>query len=124
MSGTPVEWIRLDPEWINCNDSCSTAAKKMREVCIPFPHCDFSLTTNAAKSGSFASFRPGNKLLGRFIARIGSTNFLIGVITDRDLVLRVLAKGFVASTTPVNTVMTSPVVAMIYDDANAMQSVS
>ena len=48
------------------------------------------------------------------------TNTLIGVITDRDLVLRAVAKRLNATSTQVNSVMTSPFIAVVFDDADLM----
>lgn len=48
------------------------------------------------------------------------TNSLTGVITDRDLVIRVAAKGLDASSTLVSAAMTSPFIAVVYEDADLM----
>jgi CBS domain-containing protein len=44
------------------------------------------------------------------------TRKLVGIVTDRDLTLRILAKGRDANSTKVETVMTSKVVTCLADD--------
>lgn len=48
------------------------------------------------------------------------THTLLGVVTDRDLVLKVVADGFDAGKTPIEDVMTiNPVTCTSYDDVHA-----
>jgi CBS domain-containing protein len=76
-------------EWASSNDSCTSAAKRMLE-----------------------------RNVGILPVKDPGTNFLIGVITDRDLIIRVASKALNMDNTPVALAMSGPVVAMVYDDAD------
>jgi len=60
--------------------------------------------------------------IGAVLVKDVGTGLLLGILTDRDLVLRVLASKLDPYTTTVAAVMTSTNVAMIYDDANLMNA--
>jgi len=76
-------------EWASSNSSCTSAARKMLE-----------------------------RNVGILPVKDPGTNFLIGVITDRDIILRVVSKSLNADETPIALAMSGPVVAMVYDDAD------
>jgi len=81
--------MSYDLEWINHNETCLAAAQKMTQ-----------------------------RNVGLLPVKDSQSGLLRGVITDRDLVLRVLARWLDASVTLVESVMSQPYVAMVYEDAN------
>lgn len=58
------------------------------------------------------------KNVGLLPVKDAATNFLVGVVTDRDLIVRIVAKGLHASATPVGIALSGPAVAMVYEDAD------
>jgi len=80
-----------DVEWISATDSCVEAAKRMLQ-----------------------------RNVGLLPVKDGNANYLVGVITDRDLITRVAATSLDPSVTRVASAMTAPILAMVYEDADLM----
>jgi CBS domain-containing protein len=84
--------MTFNTEWIKTGDSCAFAAKRMSE-----------------------------RNIGTLLVK-DDIGLLRGIITDRDLVLRVLAQRLSPQDITVETVMTAQNLALIYDDANLMSA--
>lgn len=78
-------------EWVNSNQMCSVAAARMEE-----------------------------RNVGILPVKDPATSYLVGVITDRDLIVRVVAKSLDPATVAIGSVMSGPVVALVYDDSDLM----
>lgn len=50
------------------------------------------------------------------------TNFLVGVITDRDLLVRVVANSLDPDMTKIGEVMSGPMVVLVYEDADLVSA--
>lgn len=78
-------------EWINSNVTCALAARQMVQ-----------------------------RNIGVLPIRDAASGLVVGIITDRDLVTRVLAEWLDPSVTLVASVMTTGNIGMIYDDVDLM----
>jgi len=90
---TVKQTMSLDLDWISTADVCSTAAKQMEQ-----------------------------RNVGALPVRDSITGKLRGILTDRDLVVRLLARWLDPKLVTVETVMTAPAIAMVYEDSNVAEA--
>ncbi len=92
LSNVLVSQVMSDViEWVNSNDTCATAAQRMVQ-----------------------------RNIGALPVREPVSGVLRGILTDRDLFTRVMSEWLDPAATPVEYVMTTGNIAMIYEDVDLM----